>query len=182
MIRKKNKPAATPGPFVLSATSLSGIDLDRGLLRTNRGLFISAVKIRGIDIEGLRPNDQEAVYAGWGAAEQACDLPRKIILCETRPDLSTQKRHIEEALQRQNNPMLRELLQRQSYWIDHYQTNQRDQAGYVLFFSKIPEEAEEARRRYIEHSAPSRIHASACMDLRELLEFCQILLSTPEWK
>lgn len=182
MIKRKPRPEKAAGPFVLSATSLCGIDLSKGLLRSSRGTYISVVKVRGMDISGMRPDDQEFIYAGWGACEQACETPRKIILCETRPELSSQKKHIEQAMIRQKNPFLQTLLERQRFWIDHYQQNQRDQAGYILFFSKTPDEAEETRNRYIQRAIESRINVTACTQLNDLLELCQILLSNPEWR
>lgn len=179
MLKRKPKVAPTAGPFVLSATSLRGIDLTTGILRTSKGLYAGAIKVRGIDIEGLRPTDQETVYAGWGAAEQACELPRKIVLCETRPDLSSQRNYILSALSTQQNAFRKSLLERQLFWIDYYQKNQKDQTGYVIFFSKDAKEVEDAQKRYIQHAGSSRISASVC-DWKDALELSQTLLSTPD--
>lgn len=179
MLKRKTKPAPTAGPFVVSATSLRGINLETGILRTNKGIYAGAIKVRGIDIEGLRPADQEAVYAGWGAAEQACELSRKIVLCETRPDLSSQRNYIQSALSQQSNPFRRSILERQLFWIDHYQRTQKDQTGYVLFFSKDAKEVEDAQHRYIRFAGNSRIQASIC-EWQDTLDLAQILLSTPD--
>lgn len=176
MFKKKPRVETEAGPFVVAATSITGIDVDNALLKTRMGYFISAIKVRGIDIEGMREEDQESVFSAWGAVEQTCEVPRKIVLCETVPDLSFQLKHLERAIERQHNPALKNLLQRQKAWTEFYAKEQRDQAGFILFFSKSKEEAIEARERYVLRAAPVRISATAC-NWEDLLLLCRILLA-----
>jgi len=173
--KKVKAPTRTPGAFVLSATDLIGIDPETGILRLRDGLLTGAIKIKGIDMEGLKENDREAVYRAWGAAEQSCGLLHKIVLCDVRPDLSPQLEHIERLLQCTDHSYRRYLLERERGWLRFFQINQKDREGFILFFSKDAQEIRDAARRYTGHLLTSQVQSSFC-DWNDCLVLMRILL------
>jgi len=175
--KRVKAPTRIPGPFVLAATDLIGMDPETGILRLRDNMLAGAVKIKGIDVEGLRDQDRESVYRAWGAAEQSCSLSHKIVLCDVRPDFSTQLENTERLLQRTEHPFRRQLLEREKNWIKHFQANQKDREGFVLFYSKDPQEIADACRRYAGHLTASNIQCVTC-NWNDCLLLIKILLQS----
>lgn len=175
--KRVKPPASTPGAFVLSATDLIGIDPDTGILRLRGGLRAGAVKIKGIDVEGLKAEDRETVFLAWGAAEKSCGLKHKIVLCDVRPVFTSQQTHVERLLKRTEHPFRRSILERELSWIEHFKKTQKDREGFVMFFSDDPDEIADACRRYAGHLNAAQIQCSTC-DWSDCLLLIKIMLQS----
>jgi len=175
--KRVKPPARTPGAFVLSTTDLIGMDPDSGILRLRDNVLAGAVKIKGIDVEGLKEQDRESVYRAWGSAEQSCGLQHKIVLCDVRPDFSPQLEHAERLLKHTDHPFRRQLLERERDWIRHFQIHQKDREGFVLFYAKDPQDIADACRRYIGHLTAAHIQCIKC-DWSDCLLLVKILLQS----
>ena len=167
--KKVKPPTRIPGPYVLAASDIVGVDPQTGILRLRGSLFASLISVQGMDIIGQKPADRETVYGAFGAAEQNCKLDHKIVICDRRPDYHTQLYNVERLLEQTTHPFRRNLLERHRAWILHYQENQTNRDGFVFFFSKDQADCTEAQHSYIAQLSTAQIEAHVC-DWREELE------------
>jgi hypothetical protein len=144
--RKKKKSIAR-NSFVDTLIDYQDI-VDDIYLKTSSG-FACVVKISGIDIFHYSDDDQNMCYNNFAAAELSLKLPHKYVFYDCSPSYPTQKEFINYKLEKQNNPYLKELLQRQLFLFDNNENNCKDRSAYLFIYGKNKSDLKNAAEMFI---------------------------------
>ena len=146
-------------PTVLDASDLIGIDTVHMMLKIRGGQLAGILHVNGVDADGMHQDDKERLYYAWTNAEMTCELPRKIVLCDAKTNLSRQKENISYRLQNTESEYCRWLLRRELLWVEEFEKTQRERIGYVMFFDKDPAAISAAMRLYASKLSAAQIKA-----------------------
>lgn len=124
--------------------------------------YACVIKISGIDIFHYSEDDQHICYDHFAQAELALRLPHKFVFLDEKPNYSKQKEFIKYKLEKQNNPYLKELLQRQLLVFDEKEQSHTDRAAYLFIYGKTIAEIDTASDMFI-----SKMPDTCCTRLDE---------------
>ena len=142
--------------------------VDNKYLKTSSG-FACAIKISGIDIFHYSEDDQHICYSNFAQAELSIKLPHKFVFFDTSPSYTKQKEFIRYKLEKQNNPYLKELLQRQLFLFDTKEQYHKDRSSYLFIFGKSYSELDDEVDTFISKMSDT-ICEQVCSDkLKQIL-------------
>ena len=148
MKRKRKKQRTLPrSSFVDTLIDYQAI-IDDMYLKTSSG-FACVVKISGIDIFHYSEDDQNICYSNFAEAELALRLPHKFVFYDCSPSYPTQKEFINYKLEKQTNPYLKELLERQLFLFDNNENSCKDRSAYLFIYGKNKADLNNATEMFI---------------------------------
>lgn len=164
--RKKQKSIAR-NSFVDTLIDYQDI-VDDIYLKTSSG-FACVVKISGIDIFHYSDDDQNICYNNFAAAELSLKFPHKYVFYDCSPSYTTQKEFIKYKLEKQNNPYLKELLQRQLFLFENNENNSKDRSAYLFIYGKNKTDLKNSAEMFIHKMSDTICEIVGAEELKRIL-------------